>query len=325
MFLLFVGALETVKAEPRVWIDRTEADFGRVKRGESVREIFRIENHGDEDLHISDAQVSMPGITIRVQKTLAKGEHTDLQILWDTSAFQQSVEATVRLTLDDPLAPSLNLIVKGIVYGAVDVIPYPLAFLSIFSGETKSRELEIVNNQEQPLRILRLEQKGESFQATINPIQDGQRYTLKISARANANIGKHHEFLILHTDSPERPRIGIQVNVLVKPEVYLTPDSIDFGPVRLMDIQNPSTRNFLTQTLVIQRHRNKMNISDISSDIDILIYGSDPPGPSSVFRVDIKLDPNKVHLGKFTGSIIIATDDPDHPTLEVPVYGEITE
>lgn len=318
-------AIAQTKPAPRLWVDRLEADFGRVKRGETARVSFKLENRGNADLKIDGAAVSLPGMSVRVKQHIAPGESDDLDVLWDTSQFHQEVEGQVQVNLNDPKVRQLNLTIVGTVFGTIDVLPYPIVFLSTFAGEEESRELQIVNNQDIPLEILGIESNGNSFKAEINAIEDSQRYGLKVSNKVEVPAGEYRDFLTILTDSPERPRIGIQVNVLIKPDIYLSQPTLNFGEIQFRDIKHPENRNFLTQTVIIQRRTGQMKIKDISSDLDIMMYAVEPSGLSNTFRLDFNLDPNKVVAGRIKGTISIATDDVAFPLIEVPVSGSIVD
>jgi hypothetical protein len=50
----------------------------------------------------------------------------------------------------------------------------------------------------------------------------------------------------------------------------------------------------------------------------------DPPyGKSSIYRVEVALNPQKLKLGKLEGFVEIVTDDRDFPLVRVPVSGTV--
>ena len=329
-FILAFGLLLTIYTTaalgaPKVWIDKQRAEFGRVARGTTVSESFLIKNLGDETLAFEGAQVSMPGMTIQVKQALEPGEEAQLVIKWDTSNISQQVEGAVRLKLNDPARSSIVLSLSGTVFRPVDVLPYPLVMLSSFEGEQTTRVLEILNNQEYPLHISRLEPQGDAFVAEVVPVEDGQRYELRVSVKETTVVGQYEQFLVVHTDSPKRPKLGVQVKILVKPEVYSAPDSVEFGQLSLAALQNEELAEFLSQTLTLHRKSGTMSITSATSDVSGLAVNVTPDGPAEVIRIDVHLDPNQVQPGSLDGKIRLETDDENHPSIEIPVSGFVTD
>jgi hypothetical protein len=325
-----IGLLLTVLtaaayAAPKVWIDRQSAEFGRVARGTTVSEIFLVRNLGDETLVFEDAQVSMPGMTIQVRQALEPGEEAELVVNWDTSNISQQVEGAVRLKLNDPARSRIFLSLSGTVFRPVDVLPYPLVMLSSFEGEQTTRVLEIVNNQESPLLISRLEPQGDAFVAEVVPVEAGQRYELRVTVKESTPVGRYEQFLVVHTTSSKRPKLGVQVRILVKPEVYAAPDSVEFGKLSLTALKKEGLAELLSQTLTLQRKSGTMSITSVTSDLSGLAIKVTPEGPAEVIRVDIRLDPKQVQAGPLDGNILIETDDENFPSLEIPVSGLVTD
>jgi hypothetical protein len=310
---------------PKVWIDRQSTEFGRVARGTIVSESFLIKNLGDETLAFKDAQVSMPGMTIQVKQALEPGEEAQLVVKWDTSNISQQVEGAVRLKLNDPARSSIVLSLSGTVFRPVDVLPYPLVMLSSFEGEQTTRSLEVLNNQESPLHISRLEPQGDAFVAEVVPVEDGQRYELRFSVKESTPVGRYEEFLVVHTNSSKRPKLGVQVRILVKPEVYAAPGSVEFGQLSLVALQNEELAEFLSQTLTLHRKSGTMSITSVASDVSGLAIKVTPEGPAEIIRIDVRLDPKQVQAGPLEGKIRLETDDENYPSLEIPVSGFVTD
>jgi hypothetical protein len=323
--ILFAMVITSVPAQgaPKTWIDRTQAEFGRVSRGDTVTEQFRLKNLGDEVLRIERADVSMPGMNIKVKQTIEPGEETPLTVSWDTTNHAQAVEGHVVLHLNDPKIRKITLALTGTVFGPIDVLPYPVVYLSTYAGEIRSRVLTIVNNQPEPLVINRVELRGDAFTAKIETKQKGQRYELIVSAKPDLPIGKYQQTLTLHTNSATRPKLGVPVNVLVKPDVYVTPDAVEFGAVRLGDLTDPQRAEFLSQTLTLTRKSGSMSITEVTSDLSQLVIVQDPSSNGVAFRFDVRLDPDMAAVGPLAGNIVIHTTDRANPRITIPVSGHV--
>jgi hypothetical protein len=327
-FLLAANALagDTLEGTPSARFDSLARDFGEVPKGTVVEQVFRLTNGGTAELRIENVQLSMPGMNIRVKQTIPAGETTEVRITWDTADYVREVEGRAELILNDPDRPRVTLTLTGIVFPPIDILPMPVIFMSQFVGERAVRSLTIRSNQQRPFHIVRLEPRGSHFQANYKAVEAGKSYELTVTVPPESPVGRYRESVIVHTDDPERPRISIDVNFLVKPEVFVSVETIDFGVIYLSDIRrNPEITDLLRQTFVINRKHGEMSITAIESDIRILDMTAEPATPSNAFKIDVGLKPSEMKTGAFEGSVVIKTSDPDHAKLVVPVKGVVLD
>jgi hypothetical protein len=182
-----------------------------------------------------------------------------------------------------------------------------------------------VNHEDRPLKILGLEANSERYTAAVKTLEEGRIYELAVAAKPKAPFGRAQEALYLLTDHPERGRLRVLVNVLIKPDVYANPEEVDFGSVRMAEVTGrPTLLDLLTQTFMVKVRQGEMQIKAVRSDLDFLYIKQSPPeGKASAFRVDVGLQLRLLRPGPIQGSIILATSDPRFPEVTVPVRGEI--
>ncbi|HTG73102.1 MAG TPA: hypothetical protein VMB70_05005, partial [Terriglobia bacterium] len=117
------------------------------------------------------------------------------------------------------------------------------------------------------------------------------------------------------TDHARFPQIRVPVNLLVKEDVYINPESVDFGQI---EGKAGSEESFL-----LTSRRSAIRILSITSDLPFLrVTGPRPDAAASTheFRVEIVGESTP---GFFSGTIHIKTDDPSFPELKSPVRGEV--
>jgi len=98
-------------------------------------------------------------------------------------------------------------------------------------GESAERHVRIVNHEDRPLAITRVEGGGRFFTAAMRTLEPGKVHDLRVEVPAGAPPGRYEDTVYLGTDHPTRSRIPIAVNVFVKTEVYANPEAVDFGTV----------------------------------------------------------------------------------------------
>jgi hypothetical protein len=262
----------------------------------------------------------MPGMNMRVQQTIAPGKTADLQLTWDTKKIVKDVEGKALLHLNDPEHPKVMLTITGTVIPPIEFSPMPAFYMSQFKGEEKSRTITIRNNQDTDLHITRIETGGEHFIASIEEQEPGKLYLLHVTVPAQTPVGRYRESVFVHTDDPVRQRMHVEVNILVKPDIFLVPESVDFGRIDLAQIaHNPSLLDLVQQTVIINRRLGLMTIDSIESDIPFLTIRTEPDKPSQSFRLEVGLVKEKLQAGTFKGNLIVKTNDPQFPELNIPV------
>lgn len=326
VLLGFLGLLlcSGVGAAPRAVFDTLRQNFGRVAQGEVVTQTFRLRNEGDSPLLIQQAKFSMPGMRIRVRQQLAPGESVELTVQWDTRGYSREVEGQTLLRLNDPAQPQVVLTSIGEVQAPIEVLPQPALYLSQYRGEPASGSLEIRTNLAAPLQITQLQPKGTHFQASLETLEAGKRYKLLVQVPADTPVGRYREAVLLHTDDPARPRLNIEVNALVKANVHISPESVDFGELSLSRLQRqPGMLDLVRHTLIVRNREGAMRITGLASDLAILQLEQTPQSAAQAFRVEVGLDPAQLRPGPLNGVIELRTDNPEMARLSIPVSGRI--
>ena len=332
IFILLVAhatilfAAEQSGTKPIVIVASPEIKFQSVMRGDLITEGFAIRNVGDSLLKFEGIEMSHPGMKIRVKQAVKPGESVEAVIEWDTQGIAGDMEGVAVILTNDPLQPRVNLTLKGRIIPPIQVLPRPVFYLSQFQGEQSTTEFTIQNNQERTLSIKRLELLGDHFEASVETQDVGKKWSLIVTIPASTPSGRFREALKIHTDDDQNPSIYVQVNVLVKPDIFIDPDAVDFGRISRARIKsNPQVLEFLAQTIVINRRKGAMSINAKKSDIPFIRVEQEPEGRSTAFALDVKLDPALLQHGPFEGQVIISTDDPEFPEFKIPITGEVTD
>ena len=145
-----------------------------------------------------------------------------------------------------------------------------------------------------------------------------------VDVPAGTEFGRFQERVVIHTNQPIRPELPVAVNVFVKPDLYASPEVVDFGEVNLEQLRRvPALGDVLTQVVGIKRRHGAFAITSVGSNIPGLDIAVSPSRPAETFRMDIKLIPDQVKQGVVSGMIRLGTSDPMFPEIAIPVRGEI--
>jgi len=298
--------------------------FGTVKQGETITHTFVIRNTASAPFKIARMELSDQGMTARMKAVIPPGEEGQITVRWDTGRLKGDVSGEVVLHLDDPVQQPVVLLLKGVVKPLLEVLPSRALFLSMFKGESVEQTVTIINNEQRPFTITRLEPRGQHFLADLRVVDPGKVYQLVVRVPPETPPGRYREALDVRTDQAERTPIKIAVNVLVKTELYVFPDMIDFGTVSLADLaRTPSLIEYITQTVLIKKRQGDFEIMSVTSDLPFFRISQEPAGRSGTFRIDVGLDRDKLSPGEIQGSLRIRTDNTEFPELLVPIRGEL--
>jgi len=187
---------------------------------------------------------------------------------------------------------------------------------SALTGSSSSNTLYLYNPQATPIHLKRVIPGGTDFNATLDAIQDGKRYQLLVASNPALKPGHYVQHVKIETDSAAQPLVSVDLDVTVYPKVFASPASILMPQLQvgtdLTAINWPSVyvRKIREQGLKIKSYDSTLPFIKLE-----LITESE----GQVYRLRLTLDSAKVKPGEFKGKIHIETNDPEVPTIDVPV------
>ncbi|MDC1198783.1 DUF1573 domain-containing protein [bacterium] len=311
---------------PAASVKNTERDFGEIRQGDVLTEQFEIRNTGDAPLLMTGLDFSAYGMNARVRQEIAPGESASLELTWDTSRYVGEAVGQARLSTNDRARPEIILTLSGVLIPPIEVSPFPAFYLSQFAGESIERSVTIRNHQDHPVAITGIEGESPRFASRIEIVEPGREYRLHVEVSPETPIGRWRDRLRVLTDDKKRDKIGVEVNILVKPDIALSAEALDFGRIDISDLRAEPTRaELLTETLLIERRQGPMKLTALRSDLPFLDARQTPAGPSQRFRIDIAPIAAAMEAGTFEGTLRISTDDPEFPEIAIPVRAVVVE
>ena len=303
---------------PRGLVANDSYDFGSVTQGAAVAHAFVIRNVGEEPLRITGAKLSMPGLTVRVApvEVPARGEGTVTMHL-NTERVAGAIEVQAHIQWNDPSGSGVSLTLKGYVVPRIAIEPMPAVFLSAFSAEPAVRTLTIRNNEPQPLTISSVEHSAH-LSVSIAELEPGKVFALTARSVNGVPAGRYEESVTLVTDRPGGNRISVPVYLWVKADLYANPENVDFGTLRLEEVQRRDVTASFTRTVFLKRRGVAFRITAVVCDSSAVDVTQSPAGPSDSFQIDVRLRPEALRRGSLDGKIRVMTTDPRFPEVVIP-------
>ena len=320
--LTCVASAQAQVPTPKAIVEDVSWDFGRVESGTALEHKFTLRNSGSAPLRIENVRLSGKELKARVPQAIAPGETAELTAQIDTRSVAGPWKWGIMLQTNDETRPVLAYNIEAYVYAPLEVDPLEL-FFSLYDDETASKDVVVTNHQAAALAITGVEKKGSHFMASLSTEEAGRKYRLRVTVPQSVEPGRYLEAVRLQTDDPKHSAMQVGVNVFVKRDVYVAPDSVSFGQVTAQQARNPNVSGLLAQTLLVKKRAGDFAITGIETNIPFLTIPETPAGRAGTFRLDIGLSAEGLKPGEFHGDIQIKTDAPGFEKLIVPVTGEI--
>lgn len=238
-------------------------------------------------------------------------------------------DTTLALLGDDPAAPRLDVALAGFADGPdVDVNPpSPYAFGAATVGDSRRRDFVVANSGTSVLQVTGSEVVGDSgggfaiaFGAGAVQLAPGEEHVVRVTA-APVEEGRFEGELRITSDDPDEGDLAVELLVEgVVPELVVSPASHDFGPVRVGDAA--AKRFFL-----VNEGEGRLQVAPPA------LAGADPGAfritagggvtivllEGGVWPIEVEFRP--VGAGDRAAALVLDSNDPARPRVEIPVAG----
>jgi hypothetical protein len=293
-------------------------EFGTAIQGTPVTHVFVLRNPSATPLRILGVSLS-PGLRISgFPAQVGPNHQIDLPVSFSTSGMRGPYSGELRLRLDDPGRPEAVFTMAGVVVPPIEFRPYAAFFVTGDRRTPARASIEIVNHQEAPLRITRLEYPSERFDARVESVEEGRRYRLSITLPTDAAAGVREDVIQLHADDGRILRVA--ANTRLRERVYTFPADVDLGtiPYELLDDDGGDVP---AQTLMVYQVGGADFQARFTTGIKGLAIAAERGPKGDRWQATVTLERSAAAAGPIQGSIVIETNDPEFPRLVVPVKG----
>lgn len=320
---------------PILVIESPTHDFGELKSGTPMRHAFKVRNTGNADLVIESVNPSCGCTKGDYDKVVAPGKEGKIELaVANTQGYTGETAKTASVVTNDPKNPRLTLTLRARFKldgsappaktkpsSAFNVEPTDRWITGVLSGSSAASSFYLVNNQTNPVHPKQVVIGGPAFTATIEPIQDGQRYELKVRTAPQLKPGRYTEKLRVLTDSPTEPETTLDLELTVHSRVFVSPPSIIMPA--LPAASDLSSINW-PMIYVRKLREGGLKIKSFKSTLPFLKLELLTESEGQVYKIRLTLDAKKLKPGDFKGTVRIETNDPEAPVLEVPIQGSFS-
>jgi len=318
---------------PDIDVTPSLVDFGTVVAGQSKDITVTIKNNitNGADLVISNITVSGNGYTLPTPPsypiTLSAGSTYQITIRF-TPPTSGQFSGSLTISSNDPDEGSFKVDLKGngSVPPDISVSPASLDFGDVLLNQSKTLTLTISNIGGSALQITNIQITGPGFSFKTQPqvpvtIQPGGNpvsiEVLFIPVNAQNYTGQ----ITITSNDPDSPTTTIQLTGrgISAPNIEVTPASLDFGKVQINTTSDKTITIKNTGTEVLNISEETISGSQAFTIVS-QSFNQIPAGEAR--NVTVRFSPT----GElpYAGNLIISSNDPDTPSIQVPLTGEGT-
>ncbi|HKV06906.1 MAG TPA: DUF1573 domain-containing protein [Thermoanaerobaculia bacterium] len=322
---LFVAAATLFAAgKPKAVVVEPIKDAGTVSKGDKISHDFLIKNEGDADLEIINVQPACGCTVAEFDKTIAPGKTGKVHAVVDTASFTGPISKGLTVYTSDPDVPQLELTVRAKVQPYISAKPGYARYITV-QGEAAQGSIgqtlwapdgtsfDVVK-VESPLPYLKTSFREATPEERIADAK-GKQWRVEITLSNDAQVGALADYVTIHTNHPKQKLVQIPVSGFVRPVMAVTPPVADFGKV---DLKEPlrkalNVRNFATEPIKIT------GLDESLAGVEAQVS---PVEDGREYEVFLTLKP-ELGKGPFNGKLMIRTDSPKTPLIEVELKGTV--
>jgi hypothetical protein len=300
-----------------VMVEETEIDLGYTYRDEPRKMVFEIRNAASDTLRIYGVEPSCDCTTAEVvPEAIGPDETGRVLVFFDPMGYEGRgrFQEYVRLYTSDPQDSEIML--KFWVEIGIGPEPEPraLQFGSLCKDESDTMSISIVPPPDAELRIA--DARSDTACVSVERVGTGEagRQEFRVIACNVEGCGRIATFLTFETSDTLRPQIRVPVSVSMMGSFIAEPDIVAFGPTlpgsyvsQVVKILSPRGKRFTAPavtTTIEGLHPEIAMTGDTCCELRLKIAEDAPPGQVS-------------------GSVLVETDCPDEPPVEIKVNGYI--
>lgn len=330
---------------PRIQVS-TDLNFGNVAKGNAETRDVTIQNGGDKPLLVNGVNltpgtssdyslVGIPGVPQLVQP----GGSLIYKVRFAPTSGG-SKTGSLQIQSDDNDAPTVTVPIIGAGLVGKIAVSGNLDFGTVARGTTASRNVTVQNTGGGPLLLSSVAMglgsdsmfSVSALPGTPQTLAPGSSivYTVTFSPPGSASAGLHTGTLEIASDDGTNPLVTLPAKGIVgAPNIGLDSTELDFGAVPVDNRTAPHSRDDVVGL------NNTASCAGCDVNVTSLTFGGANPGDFSLVgpptlpavvgagsHLNLKVRFNPSDVGLRNATLVIATDDPAHPTLTVALHGE---
>ncbi len=306
------------KDYPDIQFEEKVYNFGVARQQETVSHSYQFKNKGKGILTIKEVKASCGCIaTIVSSKEVLPGAIGEIKVTFQTGKYTGKQTKNIFVYSNDPNKQEIGLEIIGMIKTEVALEPESLNFGDVEKGKAVNKIVKIIQLEDEELKLDKVEAAGEYFLTQVSDFKDERNKGFKVNVilKPDAPVGRFTEAITLHTNLKKHPRIDVTVLGNILGRIRVNPQMVSLGSLK----KGSYVANKIT---VESANREEFNILKVTSTLPFLLAKASTTGKNSKFEIVLEINKD-APAGRIEGEIDIYTDEPEQPSIKVPVYGVV--
>jgi hypothetical protein len=215
----------------------------------------------------------------------------------------------------------MSVAISGHEIPYVAVEPAGTIYLHGRYGEHLERSVTVSSNEENlDFQILRATSNlDDKITYKVEPASEKGKYQITVYKNPILPTLMTSGTIYLHTNSEVNPKTELQVHVITKGDINVTPAVVNFGQVKFAE--GAGSGQEVTRSVIVSKALGEFKITDVKLSNPNFRAAVEPVGAGSQYRVQVTFTPPIRAQGtqNETAEMIIHTDDAREPAIRVAV------
>jgi hypothetical protein len=300
------------EARPAIALQQPHHDFGKIPPDGKVSHRFKVSNVGSAPLTIKSLIPSCGcTATVMEKNLLLPGEETSIDAAFNPAGMRGAVQKSIQVISNDPTNPTVTLTFRAEV--VLEIVPSTtsLYFLNVPRNSPRKTQIQLASGNGEPVVITQIESTGTPY-LTGTWKNEGQTAAVEVlfdPAKISAQQRRGNEVLRIGTTHRRVPTVEIYATWELRPVITAEPQRIYF-----VDSPGKALRDRL-----ILKHLDGKPFTVRSAECrnpQITVEGLGRRAAQQELQVILSASSKK---GTLQERLVLLTDDPDQPQLEVIV------
>ena len=308
---------------PDIRFSEYSCNLGLVDEGAKVERTIEFRNVGNLHLAIYSVSSTCTCTTAEVsEKLIPPNGRGQIKLVFDTEGFQGPQTKDLYIRSNDPISPLVQIEVGvGIKPDKVLVSARSVNFGDVRLRENPSREIYVRDPGDGSLKVESAVSDSPFLTAALaQKAAEGKEhpgYQVILSLKPGLPIGEFKGKVTVQTNHPKEPKVEIPVTANIKGDVEVFPDMFFLGLLK----KGQGAKKSITVSTVSAE---PLKIEKVDNPFDFISIETRPKveGKEYVLTAAIK---ETAPVGSIKGDVVIHTNNPDQPTIKVPLYALVEQ
>lgn len=311
------------KAEPQAVLDPVTIELGEIEEGGEYERFVELKNAGDGVLTLEDVKPSCGCTAAAVDSNveLKAGETQKIRLTFNSRNMEGGVTKKVTVRTNDPVNPSMEIIIKANVHRSLKWDPRYLSFSQVGLSDKVEQKVTVEADKNLDLKVLsafvqgglRGDKDSRLFDVQVSERRPGEErdaYDLTVRMSERRKPQRISETLVVVTNVAGKDTLRIPIRGEVAGRISFSPT---YAVLALVSPGEEATRDVMLSASEGTFKVLKAEVPD--SPVRAEVVPDSQPGRYTV---------HLTYVGEEAGSngvrqLRVETDDPDQPVIEVPV------